>query len=120
MSYAPQRADFMLLHSLRRSTFPEIDRNRRLSDKNLPRGRDWPALSPRPSRPAAVSKRAAVATKSAIVTTARRGAAALLAATLCLYAGLSQAAETATPPAMPPMAPPPAGQYQLLRALPLS
>src|SRR5258708_1954722 len=40
-----------------------------------------------------------------------RGAAALLLATLCLPGGLSQAAETAAPPAMPPMAP--AGQYQI-------
>jgi polyisoprenoid-binding protein YceI len=43
--------------------------------------------------------------------TSSRGAAALLLATLCLHGGLSQAAETAAPPAMPPMAP--AGQYQI-------
>ena len=40
-----------------------------------------------------------------------RGAAALLLASLCLHGGLSPAAETAAPPAMPPMAP--AGQYQI-------
>jgi polyisoprenoid-binding protein YceI len=45
--------------------------------------------------------------------TSSRGAAALLLATLWQGA-LSQAAETAAPPAMPPMAP--AGQYQLDKA----
>jgi polyisoprenoid-binding protein YceI len=54
-----------------------------------------------------------IALTSAIPTTARRVAATLLVATLCLRAGLSQAAETSAPPAMPPMAPPPAGQYQI-------
>ena len=42
------------------------------------------------------------------------GTAALLLATLCLQGALSQAAETAAPPAVPPMAP--AGQYQLDKA----
>ena len=45
-----------------------------------------------------------------VMVAARRGA-ALLAATLCLQSGLSQAAETAAPPAATSMAP--AGQYHL-------
>lgn len=52
-----------------------------------------------------------IAMKSAIPTPSRRRAAAFLLATLCLQGAVSQAAETAAPPAMPPMAP--AGQYQL-------
>ena len=39
--------------------------------------------------------------------------AALVAATLCLHSGLSQAAESAGPPAMAPTAAPPAGAYKL-------
>ena len=54
-----------------------------------------------------------IAMKSAILTAARHGAATLLVATLCLQGELSQAAETAAPPAMAPMAPAPAGHYQL-------
>jgi polyisoprenoid-binding protein YceI len=54
-----------------------------------------------------------IAMKSGILATSRRGAAALLVASLCLQGGLSLGAETAAPPAMPPMAPAPAGQYQL-------
>ncbi len=49
--------------------------------------------------------------KSANLTTSRRGVAAFLLAALCLQGALSQAAETAAPPAMLPMAP--AGQYRL-------
>src|SRR5882757_6561700 len=51
-----------------------------------------------------------LAPTTTILATSRR-AATLLAATLCLQGGLSQAAETAAPPAMPAMAP--AGQYHL-------
>jgi len=40
-------------------------------------------------------------------------AAALVAATLRLHSGLSQATESAGPPAMTPMAAPPAGAYKL-------
>ena len=39
--------------------------------------------------------------------------AALVAATLCLHSGLSQAAESAGPPTMAPTAAPPAGAYKL-------
>src|SRR5258707_14164419 len=49
--------------------------------------------------------------KLSTLATSRRGVAAFLLATLCLQGALSQAAETAAPPAMLPMAP--AGQYQL-------
>ena len=40
-------------------------------------------------------------------------AAALVAATLCLHGGLSQAADSAAPPAMAPVGAPPAGAYKL-------
>jgi polyisoprenoid-binding protein YceI len=51
-----------------------------------------------------------LAPTNTILATSRR-AAALLVAALCLQGGVSQAAETAAPPAMPAMAP--AGQYHL-------
>jgi len=52
-----------------------------------------------------------VAMKAAILTTAKRGAAAFAFVILCSQGALSQAAGTSSPPAPPPMAP--AGQYQI-------
>jgi len=54
-----------------------------------------------------------IAVKNTIPATSRHSAATLLVAILGLQGGLSRAAETAAPPAMPPMAPAPAGQYHL-------
>jgi polyisoprenoid-binding protein YceI len=51
-----------------------------------------------------------IAVKNTIPATSRHSAATLLVGILCLQGGLSQAAETAAPPAM---APAPAGQYHL-------
>jgi polyisoprenoid-binding protein YceI len=48
-----------------------------------------------------------------IVTTSRFFAATGVAVLLGLQGGISHAAESAAPPAMPPMTAPPAGQYQL-------
>jgi polyisoprenoid-binding protein YceI len=58
-------------------------------------------------KPLPVSRQ--IAMKSAMLTTSRRGAAAVLLATLCLQGALAQAAETAAPP--PAVAP--AGQYHI-------
>jgi len=61
------------------------------------------------AKPLPISNR--IAMKRAILSIARRGAAAFVLAILCSQGAPSQAAGTASPPAPPPMAP--AGQYQI-------